>query len=102
MSFQEPAASLIRHAPKKAHRDYLKEHRQVIYPTTMIEGKLNRHLAEIDKRAEKMYRRLIKDMADGQGMTEKLKAEQPMEWSAGMENTQACAREVANRERIYA
>lgn len=49
-----------------------------------------------------MYLRLISEMADWQGVTEQLKAEQPMEWSGKMENIQSCAREVVNSELIYA
>lgn len=68
----------------------------------LIEGKLNAYLADIDKQADEMYHRLIKEMAQRQGVTEKLKAEQPMEWVGKMENIQACAREVVNNELIYA
>lgn len=84
------------------HRDYLKEHRNATYTTMMIEGKLNSYLADIDKQAEEMYHRLIKEMAERQGITERLKAEQPMEWIGRMGNIQACAREVVNSELIYA
>ena len=84
------------------HRDYLKEHRKVTYTTMMIEGKLNSYLADINKQAEEMYLRLIKEMAERQGVTEMLKAEQPMEWIGMMRNIQACAREVVNSELIYA
>ena len=82
------------------HRDYLKEYRKVIYTTMMIEGNLNSYLSEIDKQAEEMYHRLIKAMADRQGVTEKLKAEQPSEWIGRMGNIQAYAREVVNSELI--
>ena len=49
-----------------------------------------------------MYNRLIEEMAERQGVTETLKAEQPMEWIGLMNNIQACAREVVNNELIYA
>lgn len=49
-----------------------------------------------------MYHRLIAEMAQRQDVTEKLKAEQPMEWIGKMGNIQACAREVVNSELIYA
>ena len=49
-----------------------------------------------------MYLRLIKEMAERQGVTEQLKAEQPMEWVGKMENIQACARDVVNSELIFA
>ncbi len=68
----------------------------------LIEGKLNRCLADINKQAAEMYHRLIKEMAERQGVTERLKAEQPMEWIGLMNNIQACAREVVSSEWIFA
>lgn len=67
----------------------------------LMEGKLNSYLADIDKQAQKMYLRLIDEMADKQGVTEQIKAENPMEWIGRMENIQNCAREVVNSELIY-
>ena len=55
-----------------------------------------------EEQAENMYNRLIEEMAERQGVTETLKAEQPMEWIGLMNNIQACAREVVNNELIYA
>lgn len=52
----------------------------------LIEGKLHQYLADIDKQAEEMYHRLIKEMAERQGVTEQLKPEQPMEWIGKMGN----------------
>lgn len=66
-----------------------------------MEGKLNSYLAEIDKQAEEMYLRLIEEMTKKQGVTEQLKAEQPMEWIGLIYNIQACAREVVNSELIF-
>ena len=85
----------------KRHRDYLKEHRKATYTTLKVEGKLNSYLADIDKQAEEMYHRLIKEMADKQGIIEQLKAEKPFEWIGLMNNIQACAREVVNSEVIF-
>lgn len=84
------------------HKHYLKEHKKAVYTTMMMEGKLNSYLAEIDKQAEEMYLRLIEEMAKKQGVTEQLKAEQPMEWIGLINNIQACAREVVNSELIFA
>ncbi len=84
------------------HRAYLKEHRIATYTTMLMEGKLNNYLADIDKQAQEMYLRLIDEMADRQGVTEQLKAEQPTEWIGRMENIQSCAREIVNSELIYA
>lgn len=83
------------------HREYLKEHKHIIYTTMLMEGKLNSYLVEIDKQAEEIYLRLIEEMAKKQGVTEALKAEQPMEWVGLMNNIQACAREVVNNDLIF-
>lgn len=83
------------------HADYLREHRKVVYMDLLTSGKLNNYLAEIDKQAEDMYFRLIRKYAERQGVTEELKAENPMEWVGGMKNIQACVREVVYMELIY-
>lgn len=81
---------------------YLKEHRKATYTTMLMEGKLNSYLADINEQAQEMYLRLIDEMAEKQGVTEKLKAENPMEWIGRMGNIQSCAREVVNSELIFA
>lgn len=83
------------------HKRYLKEYKLATYTTLLTSGKLSSYLADIDRQAEKMYLRLIKEMAKRQEVTEQFKAEQPMEWIGKMENIQACAREVVNREVIF-
>lgn len=67
----------------------------------LIEGTLNRYLADINQQAEQMFHRLIEEMAQKQGVTEQLKAKQPMEWIVLMNNIQACARENVNNEIIF-
>ena len=84
------------------HKQYLKEHKQFIYNTMLIEGTLNRYLADINQQAEQMFHRSIEEMAQKQGVTEQLKADQPMEWIGLMNNIQACAREIVNNEIIFA
>ncbi len=91
-------AVAARHTP---HKQYLKEHRHIVYTTMLIEGTLNLYLADINQQAEQMFHRLIEEMAQKQGVTEQLKAEQPMEWIGLMNNIQACAREVVNHDIIY-
>ncbi len=80
---------------------YLKEYRMVTYTNLLTSGKLNSYLADIEEQAEKMFPRLIKEMAEKQGLTETLKAEQPMEWVEKMGNIQSCAREVVDGELIF-
>ena len=57
--------------------------------------------ADINQQAEQMFHRLIEEMAQKQGVTEQLKAKQPMEWIGLMNNIQACAREIVNNEIIF-
>lgn len=64
--------------------------------------KLNSYLDDIDEQAEKMFSRLVKEMAKKQGITEQLKEENALEWVGRMNNIQACAREIVNTEIIYA
>lgn len=83
------------------HKQYLKEHRHIVYTTMLIDGTLNRYLADINQQAEQMFHRLIEEMVQKQGVTEQLKAEQPMEWIGLMNNIQAYAREIVNNEIIF-
>lgn len=83
------------------HKEYLKEQKQFIYTTMLIEGTLNRYLADINQQAGQMFHRLIKEMAEKQGVTEQLKAEKTMEWIGLMGNIQSYAREIVNTEIIF-
>ena len=83
------------------HKRYIKEYHPALYNALLLNGRLNSYLADIDKQAQKMYLRLIDEMADNQGVTEQLKAENPMEWIGRMGNIQNCASEVVNSELIY-
>lgn len=62
------------------HARYLKQHHRILYYNLLTSGKLNAHLAEIDRQAEEIFFRLIKQMANCEGVTEQLKAENQMEW----------------------
>lgn len=67
----------------------------------LTSGKLHSYLVDIDKQADDMFLRLVKEYADRQGVTEQLKAENPHEWICRMNNIQACVREVVGQEIIY-
>ncbi len=84
------------------HWRYLKEHRRATYATLLTSGKLNSYLADIDRQAEEMFSRLVKQMADAEGVTETLKATDPMEWVGRMNNIRSRAMEIVNSELIYA
>ena len=83
------------------HLRYIKQHRKVLYLNLLTSGKLNEYLADIDKQAEDMLTRLVKQMAEREGMTEQLKADNQMEWVARMNNIRSSVIELVNRELIY-
>ena len=83
------------------HARYLKEHRKGLYVNLLTRGKLNSQLAEIDKQAEDMFLRLVKEMAEREDVTEKLKATDQMAWVQRMNNIRNRATEIVNAELIY-
>ena len=80
--------------------DYLKKHRQALYITLMVSGKLNSHLVEVDNQATEMFDRLMKQLAEKEGITEQLKAEDQREWVQCMNNIRNRAEEMVNAEAI--
>ena len=64
------------------HLRYLKEHRRNTYTTLLTSGRLNTYLADIDKQAQERMERLTEQMKRAQGITERLKAENALEWGA--------------------
>ena len=83
------------------HRRYLKEHRRATYAALLTSGKLNGYLADIDRQAEDMFFRLVKQMAELEGVTEQLKADNQMEWVGRMNSIRSRAMEIVNSELIY-
>ena len=83
------------------HRRYLKGHRRASYAALLTSGKLNGYLADIDRQAEEMFLRLVKQMAEAEGVTEQLKADNQMEWVGRMNNIRRRATEVVNKDIIY-
>ena len=83
------------------HLRHIKQHRKVLYLNLLTSGKLNGHLADIDKQAEDMLSRLVKQMAEREGVTEQLKADNQMEWVARMNNIRSRAKEIVNHDIIY-
>ena len=83
------------------HKHYLQEHKRAVYTTLLTSGKLNCYLADIDEQATEMMFRLVEQMADKEGVTEQLKAENPMLWIGRMNEIQARAREIVCTEIIY-
>ena len=84
------------------HLRYLKEYHRNTYTTLLTSGRLNTYLADIDKQAQERMERLTEQMKRVQGITEQLKAENALEWTQRMNNIRACAREIVEREIIFA
>lgn len=83
------------------HARYLKQHHRILYYNLLTSGKLNAHLAEIDQQAEEIFFRLIKQMANREGVTEQLKAKNQMEWVRRMNNIRNRAMEIVYTKVIY-
>lgn len=79
---------------------YMKQHHRALYFSLLTTGKLHSHLADIEEQAQAMFLRLVKQYTDREGITEQLKAENPMEWVRKMNNIRMCATEVVNKEII--
>jgi len=85
----------------KRHLRYIKEYRRVLYANLLTSGKLNTYLADIDRQAEKMFFRLVKQIAVADGITEELKAAEPMMWVGKMNTIRSSATEIVNTELIF-
>ena len=83
------------------HRRYLKNHHKVRYINLLTSGKLNCYLADIDRQAEAMFSRLVKQLSEKEGVTEALKAENQMLWVQRMNNIRSVAMEIVSSELIY-
>ena len=84
------------------HLDYLKQYRKVTYTNLLTSGRLNTYLADIDRQAQERLEWLVEGMKQAQGITERLKEENALEWTGRLGNIRACAREIVNEEIIYA
>lgn len=86
----------------RRHLDYLREYRKITYTNLLTSGRLNAYLADIDRQAQERMERFTEQMKRAQGITEQLKAENALEWVQRMNNIRACAREIVEREIIFA
>ena len=86
----------------RRYRRWLKEHRRVTYNEMLMSGILSDHVAEVDRQAEEMFERLVKQMAEREGVTEQLKAASSMEWVRKLNSIRNRAVEITNSELIYA
>lgn len=82
------------------HLRYLKTHRKITYMNLLTTGKLNSYLADINEQAENMFFRLVKQMAEREGVTEILKADNQREWVTQMNNIRSRATEIVKHDII--
>lgn len=83
------------------HLRYIKEHKRTLYANLLTSCKLNSYLADIDKQAEEMFSRLVKQLAEKENVTENLKAENQMLWVQRMNSIRNRALEIVNLELIF-
>ena len=83
------------------HKRYLKQNHNVLYYNLLTSGKLNSYLADIEQQAQQLFLRQVKDLAEKENITEKLKSENQMLWVQKMNNIRNQATEIVNAEIIY-
>ena len=83
------------------YRRYLKQYHKIRYYNLLTSGTLNGHLAEIEQQAERMFRSLVSALSKQENVTEKLKADRPMEWVQKTNSIRTRAAEIVNNELIY-
>ena len=82
-------------------RQYLKQHHKILYYNLLTSGKLYCHLADVEEEAQTLFLRLVKEYAEREGVTEQLKAKNPIEWVCRMNNIRERVNEVVNAEMIF-
>lgn len=83
------------------HKRFLKQNHKVLYYNLLTSGKLNNYLADIEQQAQHLFFQLVKDLAEKENITEKLKAENQMLWVQKMNNIRDRATEIVNTELIF-
>ena len=83
-------------------RQYLKQHHKILYYNLLTSGKLRSHLADIEEEAQSLFLQLVKEYAEREGVTERLKAENPMDWVQKMNNIRSRAAESVCADLIFA
>ena len=85
----------------RMHREYLKEHKPIQYNCLLLSGKLWTYLADLNEQAQDRLERIIDQMKTAEGVTEELKAADPMAWVSAMNNIRASAEEIIREELIF-
>ena len=85
----------------RMNRDYLREHKPIQYNCLLLSGKLWTYLADLNEQAQDRLERIIDQMKATEGITEALKASDPMVWVQHMNNIRTRAEEIVREELIY-
>ena len=85
----------------RMHRDYLREHEPIQYNCLLLPGKLWSYLADLNEQAQDRLERMIDQMKVSEGITESLKASDPMTWVQRMNNIRARAEAIVREELIF-
>ena len=85
----------------RMRREYLKEHKPIQYNCLLLSGKLWTHLADLNEQAQDRLDRIIEQMKTAEGITEDLKANDPMAWVGAMNNIRNRAEEIILQELIF-
>ena len=83
------------------HKNYLLNHKKVLFSTLLTQGKLYQHCAEVETQAQDMFDSLVEQLKATEGVTEQLKEESQLEWVCRMSNIESRAREFICNELIY-
>ena len=83
------------------HKRYLKQHHKVLYYNLLTSGKLHSHLADTEEQAQQLFLRLVKELAEKEGVTEQLKATDQMAWVRRMNNIRNRSSEIVNAEVVF-
>lgn len=81
--------------------NYLKHHRKVLYYNLLTSGNLHSHLADVEAQAQNLFSRLVKEYAEKEGVTEQLKATDPMKWMQKINNTRECVMETVYSDVVF-
>ena len=85
----------------RLHREYLKTYRPLLYQSLLLSGKLYTILADLDNLAAERCRLIVQQMAQAEGITEELKAADPVRWVQAMNSIRSWAEEIIQAEMIY-
>ena len=85
----------------RRHLRYIREYREGLYNSLLLNGKLNSYLAELNEQAKDMFFRIVEELAEKEGITETLKAENQMLWAQRMNVVRETAAEIVNNDLSY-